>query len=117
MAKLEIEIYDKKVPFKITGLTPIQYFTMFQSDFLKDFAKLEQSSLTGDYDLNIIYQMIYCLALKADDSIGEMEDWLDSFEDGFPVFEVFYEITPLIQRNFMSEKKAKQHLSKVTKKK
>lgn len=39
---------------------------------------------------------------KADESIPQLDEWLDSFEDGFPVIDLLQELMPLIQANFKS---------------
>lgn len=107
MAEKVITIDGKKARFKITGQTPLMYMSMFNgSDFLKDFMSIEQAQAKGEApDSLIFYKIAYCLAKKADADIPELNDWLDSFENGFPVFEIISELLPLIQSNFMTTKK------------
>ncbi|RDV27118.1 hypothetical protein [Lysinibacillus capsici] len=101
MAEKVVKIYDKEVKFKVTGATPILYMSMFGSDFLKDFMELEKAQAQGESpSLLPLYRIAYALAKKADDSLPDMEAWLDSFEDGFPVADVVKELMPLIQMNF-----------------
>lgn len=107
MAEHVITIDNKDVKFKVTGQTPLMYMAMFSgSDFLKDFMEIEQAQTKGEA-LNSLtfYKIAYCLAKKADAEIPEMGEWLESFEDGFPVFDVVSELMPLIQLNFMRTKK------------
>lgn len=107
MAEKIVKIGDRDVNFKITGQTPLMYMAMFSgSDFLKDFMEIEQAQAKGEA-LNSLtfYKIAYCLAKKADAELPDMGEWLESFEDGFPIFEVVAELMPLIQLNFTTTKK------------
>jgi len=108
MAEQLITIGEKEVKFKITGSTPLMYLAAFGTDFLSDFMKLsnELNSDKGLQSTMPIYQMAWIMAKKADNNVPQLEDWLDSFEEGFPVFEVLEELIPLIQAN-MESKNAK----------
>ena len=117
MANKTLEINEKNIDFKITGLFPIYYHTLFGRDFLADFTKLEKGASTGDYDTMVIYQIVYALAKYADKDLPSMEEWYESFEDGFAIFEVLGELMELIQMNFVSQKKAQANKAKVASKK
>jgi len=113
MAEKVLTINDKQVKFKITGFTPLMYMSMFQSDFLKDFMAMEKAQRNEEApDMITFYKIAYCLAKKADEEIPSMENWLDSFEDGFPIAEVLQEIMPLIQLNFSSTAPKKSQAKK-----
>ena len=113
MAEKVLTISGKEVKFKITGATPLMYMSMFQSDFLKDFMAMEKAQRNDEApDMIVFYKVAYCLAKKADDEIPSMEDWLDSFEDGFPIAEVLQEIMPLIQMNFSNTAPKKSQIKK-----
>lgn len=100
MAEKIIPIYSTDVKFKITGFTPLMYQTMYGADFLKDFNEMQKAQLAGEAPNTLtLYQIIYCLAKKADSNIPSMEEWFDSFEDGFPIADVLQEISPLILAN------------------
>lgn len=107
MAEHVITIDNKDVKFKVTGQTPLMYMAMFTgSDFLKDFMEIERAQAKGEAIESLaFYKIAYCLAKKADPELPEMGEWLESFEDGFPIFEVIAELMPLIQLNFTSTKK------------
>lgn len=109
MAEKVIKINDKDIKFKVTGQTPLMYRAMFPgSDFLKDFMNLEKNQSQGNAFESIeFYQMVYCLAKKANPEIPEINAWLDTFEDGFPVMDIVKEVLPLIQANFTSTVKKK----------
>lgn len=103
MAIKTITINDIDVKFKVTGATPIRYMTMYGKDFLAEFIKLEKEINSGTIaDFMPVYRIVYCLAKQADAEIEDMEDWLESFEDGLPVFDVLTELFPLIQLNLAS---------------
>lgn len=103
MAVKTITINDKDVKFMVSGATPIRYMSMYGKDFLAEFIKLEKEISSGNIaDFMPVYRIIYCLAKQADSNIDEMEDWLESFEDGLPVFDVLTELFPLIQLNLAS---------------
>lgn len=114
MAEKTLKVFERDVAFKITGQTPLMYRAMFAgSDFLKDFMNLELAQSAGQSFESIeFYQMVYCLAYKADNTIGSMDEWLDSFEEGFPIMDIFPEILPLIQANFSAPKKKTTRASK-----
>lgn len=114
MAEKVITINDKEVVFKITGQTPLMYRSMFAgADFLKDFMNLEKSQSAGiAFESIEFYQMVYCLAKKGNPEIPDMDAWLDSFEEGFPIMDIFPEILPLIQANFSVAPKKKPTRSK-----
>lgn len=104
MAEKIITIGEKEVAFKITGSTPLMYLSAFGTDFLSDFMKVsrELSSEEGLKDSMPIYRMAWIMAKKADAELPQLEDWLDEFEDGFPIFEVLEEVIPLVQANMES---------------
>ncbi|MEY9980398.1 hypothetical protein [Lysinibacillus sp. RC79] len=104
MAEKTVNIYGEDVTFKVTGQTPLMYRAMYPgSDFLKDFMNLEKNQAQGNAFESIeFYQMVYCLAKKANPEIPEINVWLDTFENGFPVMEIVNDVLPLIQANFIS---------------
>lgn len=62
-----------------------------------------------------IYQMAWIMAKKADAELPQLMDWLDEFEDGFPIFEVLEEVVPLVQAN-MESRNEKVKVSQAKKK-
>jgi len=103
MAEKTIPINGQDVKFKVTGGTPIQYLGIFGSDFIADFMELQKQEANGGITNYLpFYRIVWMTAKQADSEIPIMEEWLDSFEDGFPVFEIVQEIMPLIQANFKS---------------
>lgn len=106
MAVKTVTINGEDVKFKITGLTPVLYMAQNGGkDFLGDFMKLEKEMKDGEIQNTMpIYRICYCLAKQANSEIEDMESWLDSFEAGFPVYDVLQELMPLIQLNLTSGK-------------
>ena len=62
-----------------------------------------------DGDLMPIYQLAHLFARTADkeNTPVDMVEWLASFEEGFPVVDVFLELQDLIISNMQSLKKKK----------
>lgn len=108
MAEKIININDREVKFVVNGLTPVTYMSQHGNDFMEDFLKLEKG-LTGQgkLDTMALYNIVFICAKNADKNIDTLEDWLESFEDGFPVFDVIGDLMPLLQKNFTSNKKDK----------
>ncbi|WP_342546129.1 hypothetical protein [Lysinibacillus sp. FSL K6-4013] len=103
MAEKSININGKEVKFKITGGTPVHYLSLFGKDFLAEFIALEKDMNAGTLtDFMPFYRIAWLMAKKADESIPQLDEWLDSFEDGFPVIDLLQELMPLIQANFKS---------------
>lgn len=113
MAEKIITIGERKVRFAVNGATPVKYMALYQKDFLAEFIKLEKELQEKSIkDFMVFYQIAYLLAKTADPQIPTMEEWLETFEDGFPVFELIHELMPLIQKNFGSAQKPKAFKSK-----
>ncbi|MFJ6266467.1 hypothetical protein ACIQGW_15960 [Lysinibacillus xylanilyticus] len=101
MADKIIPINGEDIKFKVTGGTPIQYLGHFGHDFIVDFMELQKQEASGGITNFLpFYRIAWITAKQADKEIPNMEEWLDSFEDGFPVFEVVEGLVPLIQANF-----------------
>lgn len=105
MAEKVIKIDDREVKFIVNGLTPVTYMSEQGRDFLGDFIKME-NGMKGKIPLDTMcfYNIAYITAKSADNEIGTLEEWLESFENGFPIFEVVGELMPLLQLNFKSNK-------------
>lgn len=118
MAEKIIHIGKQKVRFVVTGATPLMYMAMYGKDFLSEFLKLEKDLQHNTVkDFMPFYQISYCLAKKGNPEIPELMEWLESFEDGFPVFELVDQLMPLIQVNFATNLKQPPTVKKKQKKK
>ena len=104
-----IDINGRKVNFKKHGAITILYAQQYGKDFFSTIMQMETMINSGDGggDLMPVYQLAHLFARTADkESTPEnLVDWLASFEDGFPVIDVFVELQDLILSNMQSLKK------------
>ncbi|MFJ7950778.1 hypothetical protein ACIQZG_04520 [Lysinibacillus sp. NPDC096418] len=107
MAEKVIKIGGRNTSFKVDGFTPVKYMEETNNDFMGDFLKFEKAIKgIGNVDTMAFYRMAYITAKQSDAGIGSMKQWLSSFDE-FPIFDVVAELMPLLQKNFMSNKKDK----------
>lgn len=106
-----ILIDGKQVPFKCTGGFLIRYKELTGNDPIKDIYDIgntlnqkegEEVDLSN-FDIGVLYNLIWALAKTADPSIGDLLTWLDGFED-FPVFSIFAELQGMIISAFKTTK-------------
>lgn len=114
--KKEITISGQKVEFKCVGSTPFLYRTIFGRDFFKDLVRLEKSmdESMENIEVDIVYSIAYTFAYENNKEIGELIEWLGTFEDGFPVLEVLAELQDLLKANLQSLHKQRTNKKKVT---
>ena len=101
-----IEIGGKEIKLKSTAGTMMRYRNNFNRDFIKDLislqTKLQQKVETGTQfealDLDIFEKIAWCMAKTADDSIPDIERWLDEF-DTFDIMQVLPELMNLLVAN------------------
>lgn len=82
-----LTIEGREVGFKASAFTPTLYQTLNGTDIYDDFPILTKSVQGQKLDGNarvIVEKMAYTMAKQYDDSIGSMEEWLDSFDS--PMF-------------------------------
>ena len=79
-----IKIEDKKIEFESNGRTLRMYRMYFKSDFLQDIMKLNKEvnndDILGDFDYTLIENIAWICAKTADESIPEIEEWLEQFD-------------------------------------
>lgn len=99
-------IGGNEVKMKSTAGTMMRYRNYFNRDFIKDLVKL-QGKLTEKldtgaefeaFDLDLFEKIAWCMAKTADDSIPDIESWLDQF-DTFDIMQVLPEIMNLLVAN------------------
>lgn len=104
-----IDINGRKVAFKTHGAIPILYAQQYGRDFFSTIIKMESlmSEDSPDGDLMPVYQLAHLFARTADKegTPEDMVEWLASFDEGFPIVEVFVELQDLILSNMQSLKK------------
>ena len=82
---------EKQIHLQTDGFIPLLYKKEFKRDFFADIKAL----IGSNYDIEILYNMIWVFAKTADDSIEDLNTWLKSFE-AFPVKTFFNDIMDLI---------------------
>lgn len=101
-----LNIGGKQIKMKSTAGTMMRYRNNFNRDFIKDLVKL-QSKLSDKLekgqefealDLDIFEKIAWCMAKTADNSIPDIENWLDEF-DTFDIMQVLPELMNLLVAN------------------
>lgn len=117
-----LTICGRDVTFKATGGLPYRYKSQFGREYIQDLILIEQSvsnikeppknstkaaqqayelatayALTGA-SLEMMYNILWCMAKTADDSIPDPQRWLDSFET-FSVFDVWPQLEDIVSAN------------------
>lgn len=105
-----IDINGQIVTFKADGSLPLRYQVNFQKDYFGDMVGLEKALKEGmeNLDTQPMYRMAYTMAKAAASDLPPMMDWLVSFEDGFPILEVYTELQDLMSANLQAMKKPKK---------
>lgn len=101
-----LTIGDKQIKMKSTAGTMMRYRNNFNRDFIKDLVslqtKLNKKIETGTefeaFDLDLFEKIAWCMAKTADNSIPDIENWLDEFET-FDIMQVLPEIMGLLIAN------------------
>lgn len=101
-----LNIGGKEIKMKSTAGTMMRYRNNFNRDFIKDLVKL-QTKLTDKLetgqefealDLDLFEKIAWCMAKTADNSIPDIEHWLDEF-DTFDIMQVLPELMNLLVAN------------------
>ena len=128
-----VVIDGKQVPFRCTGGFLIRYKQLTGEDPIKAIytlgnveqalgnrgkkASSHQDKLQDkldkdpDFDVTVIYKLIWVLARTADPTVPDLLTWVESFND-FPVFVIFDEIKVLIVGAFRTTKTLPDHKKK-----
>ena len=101
-----IKIGNKEIKMRSTAGTMLRYRNYFNRDFLKDLIslqsklnnKIEQGKEFEVIDLEMFEKIAWCMAKTADNSIPDIENWLDEF-DTFDIMQVLPEIMSLLVAN------------------
>lgn len=109
-----IKIGDKEIKFKSTAGTLLRYRNSFGRDLLKDLVKLQeklknkktQAEQFMAIDLQMFSEIAWVMAKTADDSIPNIEKWLDQF-DTFDIMQILPQLFDLIQNNLKQEQAPK----------
>lgn len=101
-----LNIGGKEIKMKSTAGTMMRYRNNFNRDFIKDLVKLqgklgdklEKGEEFEALDLDLFEKIAWCMAKTADDSIPDIEHWLDEFET-FDIMQVLPELMNLLVAN------------------
>lgn len=99
-----LQIGNKETRLKSTAGTMLRYRNNFSRDFIKDLIDLQrklQENTSGEIeavDLDIFEKITWCMAKTADDTIPDIEKWLDQFET-FDIMQALPEIMELLVSN------------------
>lgn len=101
-----LNIGGKQIKMKSTAGTMMRYRNNFNRDFIKDLVKLqtklsdklEKGQEFEAIDLDIFEKIAWCMAKTADNSIPDIENWLDEF-DTFDIMQVLPELMNLLVAN------------------
>lgn len=101
-----LNIGGKEIRMKSTAGTMMRYRNNFNRDFIKDLVKLqtklsdklEKGQEFEALDLDLFEKIAWCMAKTADNSIPDIEHWLDEF-DTFDIMQVLPELMNLLVAN------------------
>lgn len=101
-----LNIGGKQIKMKSTAGTMMRYRNNFNRDFIKDLVnlqgkladKIEKGKEFEALDLDIFEKIAWCMAKTADNSIPDIENWLDEFET-FDIMQVLPELMNLLVAN------------------
>lgn len=111
-----IVIEGKSIPMKSTGRTARLYAQYFKKDFISDFSNLGNLGKGQHVDTSLIENLAWVMAKTADDSIRDIDDWLDQFQSPLSLLEKSDEIFGIITNGFNTSVKSKKKHKKVHKK-
>ena len=92
----------REVKFLSNALIPMRYQRAFKQNYFQTIVRFSQSDPSSP-NLQTIYRMAWVFAKNADSSIGDLDAWLNSFDD-FPLLEVVDILEPLIENTVSSQK-------------
>lgn len=111
-----IKIENKEIPMMSNGGTLREYRHFFGRDLLVDFMKVKDAVQKGKYEnfelSEIVEDIAWVLAHKANPNIKEIDKWLEQFDQAFSVLNSFGEIAKLLDNSMgttVQPKKKKDH--------
>ena len=109
-----VKVGDKEVKLKSTASLTYKYHRFFGRDLIKDIVKLQEKldarmSKNEQFealDLQMFSELAWTMAKTADDSIPNIEEWLDQFET-FDIMKILPEVMQLLADNMRQEQPQK----------
>ncbi len=116
-----INIDGKDIKFKSTAGTLMRYRNNFGRDLIKDIVALDKKfktvkSGTAQFELielDMFEKIAWAMAKTADDTITDIEHWLDDF-DSFSIMKVLPQIMDLLVGNLRQESEKKRMIENAT---
>lgn len=71
-----INVCGKEVVLKTNGLVPLTYKKEFKRDYFSDV----HETTKDNYDIELLYNLLWVYAKTADSGIPSMYEWLEGFE-------------------------------------
>ncbi len=98
-----IQIDGKNINFRCTAATLRRYRNQFNREFLSDLSKLcNVKEDMSDFSFEPFENIVWAMAKTADNSIPDVQTWLDSFTD-FSVIDVFTQLQDIIINSLKSK--------------
>lgn len=105
-----IDINGKKLKLKVDGSTPM-LFNMASGgkDYFAEIVKVEKGLLTDQENVNTmpLYELIHVMSKQADEDTPDMMEFYASFEEGFPLYDVWDVVIDLCLKNIKHPKQKK----------
>lgn len=106
---MKLTISGKSVRFEANALFPVKYKKEFQRDIFKDLKYIESmqninASNFEQFDMDVLYNIVWTLAWFGDRTIPERDEWLLSFNE-FNVYEVLPQVIDLLTESLATTKK------------
>ena len=103
-----ITIEDKQIPMISNGGTLREYRHFFKRDMISDLFKLEKGIETGEFDSEVLENIAWVLAHRANPNIQPIDEWLGSFDNPFSIFNAYSQIKELINTGNKTTVKSKK---------
>ena len=98
-----IQIDGKNITFRCTAATLRRYRNQFNREFLADLSKfVNVKEDMSDFSFEPFENVVWAMAKTADNSIPDVQTWLDSFTD-FSVIDVFTQLQDIIINSLKSK--------------
>lgn len=95
-----VTIEGKHIPMKSTGRTARLYARYFNKDFISSFLQLKKLADGETADTAVFEEIAWTLAKTANESIPEIDEWLDQFESPLSIFKNAKDIFSIIDKSF-----------------
>lgn len=107
-----ITIENKHIPMKSDGGTLREYRHFFKRDMIADLLKLKNGMENNtDFDMEVLENLAWILAHRANNSIKPIDEWLAQFENPLSLFENYEKIMEVIDYSNVTtvQPKKKKH--------